>query len=442
MSYFDSVKKIQFAGSQSKDPLSFKFYNPAEKVGDLTMEEQLRFGVAYWHTFTEDLSDPFGSGTAIRPWDKFSDPMDKAKARVEAAFEFFEKLGIPYFCFHDADIAPEGNTLKETFDNQDIIVDLMEDYLKDSKVKLLWNTVNNFTHPRFVHGAATSNNADVYAYAAAKVKKGLEVGNRLGAENYVFWGGREGYESLLNTDLKLELDNLGRFFHLAVDYAKEIGFDAQFLIEPKPMEPTTHQYDYDTAHGFAFLQKYGLEKHFKFNIEANHATLAGHTFEHELRYARINGMLGSVDANQGHPHLGWDTDEFPSDLYATTLAMVEILKNGGLGKGGLNFDAKVRRTSFEPEDLFKAHIAGMDSFAIGLKTAHRIIEDGALDQVVSKRYASFESGIGQKIVEGTTSLKELQEYALKNDQPVNQSGHLEEIRATLNQYLVTTLASK
>lgn len=440
MAYFDNIGKIKYEGAQSKDPLAFKFYNPEEKINGKSMEELLRFGVAYWHTFTEDLSDPFGVGTAQRPWDKYSDPMEKAKARVDASFEFFDKLGVPYFCFHDFDIAPEGSNLKETLANQDVIVDMMEDYMKDSKVKLLWNTVNNFTNPMFVHGASTSNNADVFAYAAAKVKKGLEVGKRLGSESYVFWGGREGYESLLNTNMGLELDNLARFFHMANDYAKEIGFDAQFLIEPKPKEPTSHQYDFDVAHGFAFLQKYGLQDVFKFNIEANHATLAGHSFEHELHYARINGMLGSVDANQGHPHLGWDTDEFPSDLYATTLAMYEVLKNGGLEKGGLNFDAKVRRTSFKAEDLFKAHIVGMDSFALGAKVAQRMIDDKAIDSILDKRYSSFNNGIGKDIVDGNTDFKKLQDYALGLGKIENESGNVEVIKGILNQYLVTTIA--
>lgn len=440
MAYFDDISKIKFEGAKSKDPLAFKFYNPEEKINGQTMEESLRFAVAYWHTFAEELGDPFGAGTAQRPWDKFTDPMDKAKARVEAAFEFFEKLGVPYFAFHDVDIAPEGSNLKETFENQDIIVDMIEDYMKDSKTKLLWNTVNNFSNPMFVHGAATSNNADVFAYAAAKVKKALEVGKRLGSENYVFWGGREGYESLLNTNMGLELDNLARFFHMAKDYANEIGFDAQFLIEPKPKEPTSHQYDFDVAHGFAFLQKYGLDDVFKFNIEANHATLAGHTFEHELHYARINGMLGSVDANQGHPLLGWDTDEFPSDLYSTTLAMYEILKNGGLGRGGLNFDSKVRRTSFKPEDLFKAHIVGMDSFALGAKVAQRLIDDKVLDSILDNRYSSFNDGIGKDIVEGNTDFKKLQDYALGLEKIDNESGNLEVIKGLLNQYIVTTIA--
>jgi len=439
MAYFENVNNISYEGADSTNPLAFKYYNPEEKIGNKTMEDHLRFAVAYWHTFTEDLSDPFGVGTAIRPWDKHSDPMEKAKARVEAAFELFEKLGVPYFAFHDVDIAPEGSSLKETFENQDTIVAMLKDYMKDSKVKLLWNTVNNFTHPRFVHGAASSNNADVFAYAAAKVKKGLEVGKELGSENYVFWGGREGYESLLNTNMKLEMDNLGRFFHMAKDYANEIGYDGQFLIEPKPKEPTTHQYDFDVATSHAFLQNYGLDKDFKFNIEANHATLAGHSFEHEIRYARINDMLGSLDANQGHPRLGWDTDEFPSDLYTTTLAMYEVLKNGGLGRGGLNFDSKVRRTSFEPEDLFKAHIVGMDSYAVGLKVAQKMIEDNVFEDIISNRYNSFNEGIGKDIIQGNTDFNKLTDYALDLSEITNASGELEVIKSTLNQYLLKTI---
>ncbi|PPA69080.1 xylose isomerase [Jeotgalibacillus proteolyticus] len=441
MAYFNSVEKIKYEGARSSNPFAFKFYNPEEVINGKSMEEYLRFGIAYWHTFTADLSDPFGSGTAIRKWDNYSE-MDKAKARVEAAFEFFEKLSVPYFCFHDVDIAPEGNSLRESNENLDTIVSMMKDYMKDSKTKLLWNTVNNFTHPRFVHGAASSNNADVFAYSAAKVKKGLEVGKELGAENYVFWGGREGYESLLNTNMKLEQDNLARFFQMGIDYAKEIGFDAQFLIEPKPKEPTTHQYDFDVATGLSFLQKYDLKDHFKFNIEANHATLAGHTFEHELHTARINGVLGSVDANQGHPLLGWDTDEFPTDLYSTTLAMYEIIKNGGLGSGGLNFDAKVRRGSFTPEDLFHAHIAGMDSFAVGLKVAQKLYDDRVLESIIDERYSSFDSGIGKDIVEGTTDFHKLEEHALQLGEIENQSGQVERIKSVINQYLLTSYAGE
>lgn len=438
MSYFKNVQQVKYEGASSTNPFAFKYYNPEEQINGQTMEEFLRFSVAYWHTFVGDGSDPFGQGTMLRPWDKYQG-MDLAKARVEAAFELFDKLNVPFFCFHDVDIAPEGESLKETYNNLDEIVSMVKEYMKTSKTKLLWNTANMFTHPRWTHGAASAPNADIYAYAAAKVKKGLEVGKELGSENYVFWGGREGYETLLNTDMKLEQDNLARFFHMAKDYANEIGFDAQFLIEPKPKEPTKHQYDFDVATGLAFLQSYGLEKEFKFNIEANHATLAGHSFEHELRVARINGMLGSVDANQGDTLLGWDTDEFPTDLYATTLAMYEIIKNGGLGSGGLNFDAKLRRGSFEPEDLFHGHIAGMDSFAIGAKVAQRLIEDDVFESFIANRYSSFKEGVGLEIVEGKTDFKKLEKYALELGEITNQSGRQELLKGKLNSYLLEVL---
>lgn len=441
MTYFSSVNEIKFEGSSSKNPFAFKFYNPEEIIGGKKMEDVLRYAVSYWHTFTMDGSDPFGAGTMKRNWDRYNG-IDLAKARVDASFEFYEKLGVPYFCFHDIDIAPEGDNLRETNQNLDVIVNMIQDYMKSSKVKLLWNTANNFTHPRFVHGAATSSSADVFAYSAAKVKKGLEIGKELGAENYVFWGGREGYETLLNTNMKLELDNLARFYKMAIDYAEEIGFDAQFLIEPKPKEPTTHQYDYDVATSHAFLQNYGLENHFKFNIEANHATLAGHTFEHELHYARIHNMLGSVDANQGDPLLGWDTDEFPTDLWSTTLAMYEILKNGGLGRGGLNFDAKVRRGSFEQEDLFHAHIAGMDAFAVGLKVAQQLIDDKVLETILENRYESYESGIGLDIVKGASDFHKLEKHALNLSTIEQSSGRLEQIKATINQYLLKAFTKK
>ncbi len=440
MAYFENVNQIKYEGPNSTNPFSFKYYNPEEIINGQKMEDLLRFSVAYWHTFTADGSDPFGVGTAIRPWNHLQG-LDLAKARVEAAFEFFEKLNVPFFCFHDVDIAPEGATLAESNKNQDVIVAMIKEYMKTSKTKLLWNTANMFTNPRYVHGAATSNNADVFAYSAAKVKKALEVGKELGSENYVFWGGREGYETLLNTNMGLELDNLARFMHMAVDYAKEIGFDAQFLIEPKPKEPTKHQYDFDVATGLAFLQKYDLADHFKFNIEANHATLAGHTFEHELRVARENNMLGSVDANQGDTLLGWDTDEFPSDLYSTTLAMYEILKNDGLGTGGLNFDAKVRRGSFDADDLFHAHIAGMDTFAIGTKVANKLIQDKVLDNFIEERYSSYTNGIGLEIVQGKTDLRKLEAYALQLPEIKNASGRQERLKAIVNQYLIETLAN-
>lgn len=434
-SYFGNVSRILYEGKTSNNPLAYKFYEPNAVVAGKTMKEWLRFSVAYWHSFTYNGSDPFGAGTMQRDWDRFSG-LDLAKARVEAAFELMDILDVPYFAFHDRDIAPEGSTLQETNKNLDVIVALIKENMKTSGRKLLWNTANMFSNPRFVHGAATTSNAEVFAYAAAQVKKQLEVGKELGAENYVFWGGREGYETLLNTDMKLELDNLARFFHMAKEYANEIGFDAQFLIEPKPKEPSKHQYDFDAATTLSFLRGYDLEKTFKLNLEANHATLAGHTFEHELHVARINGALGSIDANQGDELLGWDTDEFPTNLYSTTLAMYEILKNGGLGRGGVNFDAKTRRASFEPSDVVYSHIAGVDSFARGLQVAAKLLEDKVLENVISDRYASFSEGIGADIVAGKTDFKTLEAYALQNNPIVNKSGRQELIKAVLNQYLL------
>lgn len=434
MHYFKGIGTIGYEGPKSANPLAFKHYNPDEAVLGQRMEDYLRFACAYWHTFTGEGLDPFGAGTAIRPWQGNSG-MDLAQHRLEASFEFYEKLGIPFFCFHDRDIAPEGATLRETNRNLDVIVAMMKDRMKTSQVKLLWNTANMFTHPKFVHGAATSCNAEVFAYAAAQVKKGLEVGLELGSENYVFWGGREGYESLLNTNMKLELDNLARFYHMAIDYADEIGYKGQFLIEPKPKEPTKHQYDFDAATTIAFLKSYGLDSRFKLNLEANHATLAGHTFEHELHVARINGKLGSIDANQGDLLLGWDTDEFPTDLYAVTLAMYEIVQNGGIGSGGVNFDAKVRRASFDPEDLFYAHIAGMDTFARGLKAAARLLEEKVFEHVLEKRYASFRTGIGLEIARGEASLASLEAYIIDKQEIRNDSGRLEQLRSLLNEFI-------
>ena len=434
MAHFTDFSKIQFEGKGSSNPYAFKHYDPAQVVFGKTMEEHLRFAVAYWHTFNANGTDPFGAGTMIRSWDKF-DGLDRAKARVEANFEFMEKLNIPFYCFHDVDIAPEGATLQGFFKNLDVIVAMLKDYQKSTGKKLLWNTANNFTNPRYVHGAATAANIDAYAYAAAQVKKGLEIGKELGGENYVFWGGREGYESLINTDMKLEQDNLARFYHMAVDYAKEIGFDAQFLIEPKPKEPTSHQYDFDAATTISFLKTYGLENHFKLNLEANHATLAGHTFEHEIRVAAINGMLGSLDANQGNMLLGWDTDEFPTDLYATTLTMYEVLKAGGLGRGGVNFDAKVRRSSFEMNDLALGHIAGMDSYAWGLKAAAKLIEEKVFDSVIEDKYATFKEGLGADVVAGKATLKDLEAYALTNPVARNKSGRIENLRLRLSEVI-------
>lgn len=383
-------------------------------------------------------NDPFGATTMNRHWDSSKDEMEVAKERVHAAFEFMEKANIPFFCFHDRDIAPEGKDLAETNARLDIIVEVIKEEMARTGIKCLWGTTNAFSNPRFVHGAGTSCNATVFAYAAAQIKKAMEITKELGGENYVFWGGREGYETLLNTDTALELDNLARLFHMAVDYAEEIGFTGQFLVEPKPKEPTKHQYDTDTATVLAFLRKYDLADKFKMNIEANHATLAMHTFQHELNQARINGVLGSVDANQGDSMLGWDTDQFPTNLYDTTLAMYEVLLAGGFTKGGLNFDSKVRRASFEDVDLFYSYIAGMDTFARGLKVAAKLIDDKVFENFIANRYASYNDGVGKDIVEGKVGFKELEQYALSNGATPNVSGRQELLESILNQYIMET----
>ncbi|BCN32146.1 xylose isomerase [Anaeromicropila herbilytica] len=438
MAYFEGIDKINYEGPESKNPLAFKYYNPEEVVMGKTMKEQCRFAMSYWHTLTYMGGDPFGVGTMFRPWDNQATAMDIAKERVHVAFEFMEKMQIPFFCFHDRDIAPEGKDLAETFANLDEIVVVIKEEMKRTGIKCLWGTTNAFGNPRFVHGAGTSCNATVFAYAAAQIKKAMEITKDLGGENYVFWGGREGYETLLNTDTGLELDNLARLMRMAVEYAKEIGFTGQFLIEPKPKEPTKHQYDFDTATVLAFLRKYDLQDYFKMNIEANHATLAQHTFQHELNQCRINGVLGSVDANQGDPMLGWDTDQFPTNVYDTTLAMYEILLAGGLTKGGLNFDSKVRRGSFEESDLFYSYIAGMDTFARGLKVAAKLIEDKVFINFIENRYASYKEGIGKDIVEGKVGFKELEAYALNNGITPNVSGRQELLESILNQYIMET----
>ncbi len=433
---FKGIGKIKYEGAASDNHLAYKYYNADEVIGGKTMKDHLRFAVAYWHTFAAAGADMFGAGSYQRSWDGM-DAMDAAKVKVEANFEFAEKLGVPFFCFHDRDIAPEGDSLAETNKRLDIIIAAIKERMKSSDVKLLWGTTNAFGNPRFMHGASTSPNADVFAYAAAQVKKAMEITKDLGGQNYVFWGGREGYETLLNTDLKLEQDNLARFLRMAVDYAKEIGFDGQFLIEPKPKEPTKHQYDFDATTVIGFLKTYGLDPYFKLNIEANHATLAGHTFQHELAIARINNMLGSIDANQGDMLLGWDTDQFPTNIYDTTLAMLEVIRAGGFTKGGLNFDAKVRRGSFQPDDLFLGHIAGMDTFAKGLKVAYKIVEDGKMDAFIADRYSSYTTGIGKDIVSGKVGFKELEQYALTAEVK-NKSGRQEMLESMLNQYILET----
>lgn len=435
MEYFKNVKQVQYEGPKTENDFAFRHYNAEEEILGKPMKEHLRFALAYWHTMTQDGSDPFGSAVNQRTW-LTKDPMDTARQRVDAFFELLTKLGVEYFCFHDVDVAPEGESLEEFFSNLDEITDRIQEKMNETGIKLLWNTANMFTHPRYVNGAASSNNADVFAYAAAQVKKGLDLSKKLGGQNYVFWGGREGYESLLNTNMAFEQENIARLFQMAIDYSEKIGHKVQFLIEPKPKEPMTHQYDYDAATALSFLQKYDLTDHFKLNLEGNHATLAGHTFEHELRVARENNALGSIDANHAEKMVGWDTDEFPTDVFETTLAMYEILENGGIAPGGINFDAKVRRTSFEMDDLVLAHIAGMDTFARGLKGAAKIKEDKFFDKILEDRYASYQEGIGKLIVDGSESLESLTDYALKNQNIQNKSNRLELLKSRLNDYLV------
>ncbi len=433
--YFKGIPQIRYEGPDSKNPLAFKQYDPEEQVGRKTMAEHLRFSVVFWHTFKGTGADPFGGPVYDRPWDEASDPMQRAEDTMRAAFEMFTKLGAPFYAWHDRDIAPEADRLAETNKRLDRIVALAKQLQRDTGVKLLWGTSNMFSHPRFTHGAATNPDAHVFAYAAAQVKKAMELTKELGGANYVFWGGREGYSSLLNTDMAREQDNMARFLGMAADYKKEIGFRGTLLVEPKPKEPTKHQYDYDAATVLGFLRKYGLQDQFKLNLEANHATLAGHTFEHDLTVAAADAMLGSIDANRGDLLLGWDTDQFPTDLYGTTYAMMVILKYGGIRPGGINFDAKVRRGSFDPVDLFHAHIGGMDSFARGLKIAHRIIEDGVVGDFIKERYKSYLSGIGRKIAAGKTDFSEMESYVLQRGEPEKRSGREEMLENIINSYL-------
>ena len=436
MPAFPEVDRINYEGPDTKNPLAFRWYNPEEVVEGKTMAEHLRFSVVYWHTFRANGSDPFGMPTLNRPWDDGTDSVENACNRARVAFEFMEKLQAPYYAFHDRDIAPEGDSLSETNSILDQVVAVLKEEQQRTGIKLLWGTANMFSNPRFMHGAATSPNADVFAFAAAQVKKAMEVTVELGGENYVFWGGREGYQNLYNTDLKREFDNLGRFFHMAVDYAKEIGFKGSFLIEPKPKEPTKHQYDSDAAACINFLRAYDLMDHFKLNIETNHATLAGHTMMHELDYAGTQDCLGSIDANTGDMLLGWDTDQFPTDVYMTTRIMLMILKHGGIAPGGVNFDAKVRRESIDPIDLFYAHIGGMDTFARGLKIAAAIRADGQLDDFLSTRYQTWDNGLGAEIESGKHDFKTLNTYMMdKGDSDPNMSGRQEYLENVINQYI-------
>ena len=433
---FNNISKIRYEGPKSKNPLAFKHYNPDESIDGKTMKEHLRFSVVYWHTFRNALSDPFGVGTAVRPWDDGSDSIENAQNRARVAFEFIEKLGAPFYAFHDRDIAPEGKTLAETNKNLDAVVKVLKEEQQRTGIKLLWGTANLFSNPRYVHGASTSCNADVFAFASAQVKKALEVTHELGGAGYVFWGGREGYWTLLNTDMKRELEHLAKFLHMAVDYKKKIGFKGQFYIEPKPKEPTKHQYDSDAAACLNFLREYNLLGELKLNIETNHATLAGHTMHHELEVVGAAGALGSIDANTGDELIGWDTDQFPTSVYLTTQVMLTVLKYGGFSTGGLNFDAKVRRESFEPVDLFYAHIGGMDAFARGLKIAAAIRKDGRLAEFVKERYGSWNTGIGAKIESGKMNFTELEAYMLqKGEVAPNVSGRQEFLENLINEFI-------
>jgi xylose isomerase len=434
--FFPGIPKIPYEGPASKNPLAFKHYNAEEMVAGKSMKEHLRFSVTYWHTIRGQLSDMFGAGTAVRPWEDGTNSLAMAETRVRVAFEFLEKLGAPFYAFHDRDVAPEGRNLRETNRNLDAIVQSLKREQQRTGVKLLWGTACLFAHPRFAHGAATSCNADVFAYAAAQVKKAIEVTHELDGAGYVFWGGREGYTTLLNTNLKREMDHLGRFLHLAVAHKKSIGFKGQFYIEPKPKEPTKHQYDSDAAACLNFLREYDLLGNFKLNLETNHATLAGHTMQHELEVAIAAGALGSIDANTGDMLLGWDTDQFPTSVYLTTEIMLSLLNMGGFRTGGTNFDAKVRRESFEPVDLFYAHIGGMDAFARGLKIAAAIRKDGRLAEFVRQRYGSWDRDLGAKIEAGKADFKDLEAYMLKKgDITPNTSGRQEFLENLINEFI-------
>lgn len=432
--YFD-CDKIQYEGPGSRNPLAFKHYNAEELVGGKPMKEHLRFAAAYWHVMRNELADPFGGGTAVMPWDDRSNSVENALNRVEVFFEFLAKMGIDYYCWHDRDIAPELNDLAASNAALDRVVDRLKEKQAETGVKLLWGTACLFAHPRYAQGAATSPDARVYAYAAAQVKKALESTKALDGLGYTFWGGREGYATLLNTDMKRELANLAHFLHMAVDYKKKIGFTGQFYIEPKPREPSTHQYDSDAAACLNFLREYDLLDHFKLNIETNHATLALHRVEHELNVAANANALGSIDANTGDELIGWDTDQFPTNVYMTTQMMLQLLRMGGFTTGGLNFDAKVRRESHEPVDLFHAHIGGMDAFARGLKIAHRILEDGELDRFVQARYASYESGIGSTVTKGEATFESLEAHAFAHGEVIPASGRQEMLENLINDYL-------
>ena len=434
--YFKGIDKIKFEGKASDNPLAFKYYNPDQLVAGKTMREHFKFAIAYWHSFCGQGADPFGAGTQNFPWDSNSDPLQAAKDKADAAFEFITKMGFDYFCFHDYDLIQEGNSLAESEKRLETITDYIKEKQKESGVKLLWGTANCFSNPRYMNGAATNPDFNVVAYAGAQVKLALDATMKLNGENYVFWGGREGYISLLNTDMGREQDHMARFLTMAKDYARAQGFKGTFFIEPKPMEPSKHQYDFDAATSIGFLHKYGLQDDFKLNIEVNHATLAQHTFEHELTVAANDNMLGSIDANRGDYQNGWDTDQFPNNVEETARAMMVFLKAGGLQGGGVNFDAKIRRNSTDLEDLFHAHIGGADTFARGLLVAEKVLNDNAFSSFIQNRYASFNDGKGSQFEQGKLTLQDLYAIASTNKSGINTiSGKLELLENILNNHI-------
>lgn len=435
--YFPGIGAIPYEGIGSDNPLAFKHYDANKKVGDKTMAEHLRFAACYWHSFCNAGHDPFGPGTRAYPWDKHATTaLGRAEDKIDAAFEFFTKLGVPYYCFHDIDMSPDADDIGEYEKNLKHMVALAKERQQSTGMKLLWGTANLFSHPRYMNGAGTNPDFAVVARAAAQIKAALEATVELGGENYVFWGGREGYASLHNTDTKRELNNFAKFLTAARDYGRSIGFQGKYLIEPKPMEPMNHQYDFDSSTVVGFLKQNGLDKDFSLNIEANHATLSGHTFEHDLQIASNHGMLGSIDANRGNAQNGWDTDQFPSDLYDTVGAMMVVLRQGGLAPGGLNFDAKVRRESTDADDLFIAHVGGMDSFARGLEVAHSLLNVSPWEKWRAERYASFDAGKGKDFAEGKLDLASLRDLAVAQGEPTQRSGKQERYENLINQYLM------
>lgn len=434
--YYDKIERINYEGAQTDNPFAFRHYNPSQIILGKTMAEHLRFSICYWHTFCWAGTDMFGSGSFNYPWQSNADPLSNAKAKADVAFEFFYKMNVPFYAFHDIDVAPEGNSIQEYINNLSIMTDILLEKQQQTGINLLWGTANCFTNPKYAAGAATNPDPEVFACAATQVVHAMNATHKLGGQNYVLWGGREGYETLLNTDLRKEREQVGKFMQLVVENKHKIGFNGTLLIEPKPQEPTKHQYDYDVATIYGFLKQFGLEKEIKVNIEANHATLAGHSFQHEVASAFALDIFGSLDANRGDPQLGWDTDQFPNSVEENTLVMYEILKNGGFTTGGLNFDAKIRRQSVDKYDAFYGHIGAMDTMALSLKCAARMIEDNALNQKVTDRYAGWSNNLGKEILQGNMTLQDIAQYSLSHNlQPTPYSGEQEKLENLVNKFI-------